>query len=200
MRRKNAFTLVEIMIALAIAGIILAAGIAPLLYTSRLIASTREEFANANRERAAVGRIFQDVREASLLNSASPLRIVAADTLASGENDLLIVWTMTPSYTLRPMGSVVWGVAGKSTLNDGLAGGIYRLVISEDIEPASVKREELDFSKAALMLPDAKGITFSALDDSEWKKEYSGASPRALRVTIIHESGEMIYEDILPNF
>jgi len=199
-RRKMAFTLAEILIALAIAGIIMTAGIAPLLYASRLISSSREQFSISSREQIAANRIFQDVREASSLNASPSLRIIPSDSLGYGENSILIVWTMTPSYSLRPMGSVAWGTGKKTVLDDNRKDGIYRLVVSGDLQPGSISPEELNFGDAVLALPGVKGVTFEALVGREWKKEYSGAAPGALRVKFRYDSREAGYEDILPGF
>ncbi|MDR1650756.1 MAG: type II secretion system GspH family protein [Synergistaceae bacterium] len=197
--RRAAFTLVEIMTALAIAGIIMTAGIAPLLYTVRIISLTRDAYTARNSEKFAINRIFSDAREILRLNMNVCLRIVPSGELGT-DSDFLVVWTMTPSYAMRPMGSVVWGIPGMTLGNDALEGGLYRLVVSGDIPPASVKPGELDFKEGTLVLRGARTIKFSALDGSEWKDEYSGAGPPALRAAIDSGYGENVYEETLPVF
>jgi prepilin-type N-terminal cleavage/methylation domain-containing protein len=196
---RNAFTLVEIMLALAIAGIIMAAGIAPLMYTLRMINATRDNFALENRERTASNRIYQDIREAVMQNSSTPLRITSDASPGSSAQSLLIVWTKTPSRTFMPMRSVIWGVPRKTVLDEDFEEGLYRWVLSEDIQPDAVKIDELKASEAALMLRGVKEVSFAVLQDSSWEEKYEGATPKALRVSFRYGTKDVVYEEILPN-
>ncbi|MDR1472690.1 MAG: prepilin-type N-terminal cleavage/methylation domain-containing protein [Synergistaceae bacterium] len=198
--KKRAFTLVEIMLALGIGGMILALGIAPLMFTARTISQTRANFASANRERAAVNRIFQDVRESVGLNVQSPVFIARRDSLEGGSDNMLMVWTIAPAYAGASMGSVVYGVPRSTVLGGDFEEGVYRWVLSDDTVPGSLGDEDLEPETARLLLGGVKGVSFHALSGSSWTDSYNGSLPRALRVTFQYEDGDVSYEDLLPNF
>ena len=160
MRKKKGFTLLEIIIALAITAIIMSAGIAPLLYTSRMIRVTRENFSKSNRERSAANRIFSDIRGAVSLNEKNPVVIKNYDEISSGANDFLIVRTTTVTNTVEPLSSVVWGKPGNVSVRDDFTPGLYRWVLSRDIPPDTVAVRELDPRDASLMLQDVDEVSF----------------------------------------
>jgi prepilin-type N-terminal cleavage/methylation domain-containing protein len=198
--RKSGFTLVEIMIAAAIAAIIITAGIAPLMYVSRIISSARENFSMDNKERSAVNRILRDVREAPNVHSNAPVRITEADDVSYGENGFLVVRTTTGTYTTRPLGSVVWGIPVESVMKNSHTRGMYRWAVSSDIQPDSVNPRELDPDNGVLVLPGVKSVAFAVLNGTSWEKNFQGARPKALRVTLAYDAGDVSYEELLPAF
>jgi prepilin-type N-terminal cleavage/methylation domain-containing protein len=197
---ERGFTLVEVLIALAIGGVIIAAGIAPLMFTVRTLARSREDFARMNMERTAVNRIFQDAREMNPLNCETPFRLGESETPGTDDGGYLAVWTSAPSYYDLPESSVVWGVPGEGVFNAETRAGLYRWVISDDMMPRSLDAAALNPESGSLAIPDVRGVSFSALDGGEWRDSYEGAFPRALRVRLKYDDGESVYEEMLPRF
>ena len=115
-RRKTGFTLVEMLIVVAITGIVITSGVAPLVYTVRLLAEAQRDFRESGAERTAVNRLFSDVREMALLHVGAPLKLIHREKLGSRGDDLLLLWTMTPRYSGLPVGSVAYGIAKDSIL------------------------------------------------------------------------------------
>lgn len=199
-RKKGAFTLVEILIVLGIAGVIVSAGVAPLLFTVRTLSNTRQAFTDAGRERAVFNRIVLDLREMALLNTASPVRVVQSEELAQKPRDALIVWTVTSAYTGGPMGNVIYAIPKESALSGTTISGLYRWMISKDITPETDLEKILEEEKPQLLLPGLDGFSVQMLRHSDWQDDYSGAIPRALRVTFGYEGDvERIYEAWFPN-
>ena len=196
---KNAFTLVEILIVLGIAGIIVSAGVTPLLFTVRTLSDTREKFTDADRERAVFNRIVQDLREAVQLHAASPIRTVKSEELAERPRDALIIWTLTPSYAGLPIGNVVYAVPKEGVFSNSENLGLYRWMIAEDITPETDLQKMLEEEDSQLMLPEVEGFSVQMLRGSEWVENYSGTTPQALRVTFEYEDTEKTYEAWLPN-
>jgi prepilin-type N-terminal cleavage/methylation domain-containing protein len=200
MTAERGFTLVEVLIALAIGGIIIAAGIAPLMFTVRTLARARDDFARINMERTAVTRIFQDAREMNPLKCETPFRLGKSETPGTDDGGYLAVWTASPSYYDLPASSVVWGVPGESVLRAETRAGLYRWVISDDAMPRSLDLAALNPESGSLAIPDVRGVSFSALDGEKWDDSYEGAFPRALRVRLKYDGGESVYEEMLPRF
>ena len=200
MRKKRGFTLLEIMIALAIAAIIISSGIAPLLYTSRMIRFAREDFSRSNRERAAVNRIYADIRGAISVNENNPVAIKEYDEISMGANDFLIVRTTAITNTISPLSSVVWGKPSDVSVRGDFEPGLYRWVLSRDVPPVGVDVRGLDPLDASLILKDVREVSFSTPRGDGWARGYTGAMPRALRVTFTYAESQAVYEEILPNF
>ncbi len=199
-KKKGGFTLVEILIVLGIAGVIVSAGVAPLLFTVRTLANTRQVFTDDNRERAVFNRIVLDLRETASLNATSPVRVVQSEELAQEPRDALIVWTVTPAYAGGPMGNVIYAIPKQSVFSDTEVLGLCRWVISEDITPETDLEQMLEEVESQLVLPGLEGFSVQMLKNSEWQDDYSGATPQALRVTFEYEDDvERIYEAWFPN-
>lgn len=199
--RRQAFTLVEILVVVGIAGIIIVAAIAPLTYTVKTIRQAQRNFSASNRERFVINQIFQDAREVLNINASSPFMLIHQDELGSNASDTLSLWTQTPSYTGGPMTCVVYRMSPKSILGPDLPKGLYRWVLSGDEQPDAIKEEDIKPEEGKLLLPDLAGIRFSVMVKSEWVDDYEGSSPQALRITLEKEKGnEVSYEGWLPQF
>jgi prepilin-type N-terminal cleavage/methylation domain-containing protein len=202
---RRGFTLVEVLIVLAIGGIIVAAGVAPLTFTVRALARARDDFARTNMERTAVTRIFQDVREMNPLNREAPFRLWKPENLKMDDGGCLAVWTSAEAYYNLPASSVVWGMSdgvepGEGEPNAETRAGLYRWVISGDAAPRSLDVAALKPETGSLAIPGVMSVSFSALDGGEWKDSYEGAFPGALRVSLRYDDGESVYEEMLPGF
>lgn len=196
--RNGAFTLAEILLVVAIMGIVVSAGIVPLLYTGRLLRATREDFATQNAERRVFNRIYQDIRGAADFH-ASPVIVLKQDSeLSSSGRDLLSMWTLTPAYARQTAGNVVYCLADRENNTATAESGLYRWILSEDLKPEDLSSAALKKFDAALLLPDVRGIEFRVQSSGEWKSVYQGAMPTALRVTFEYQDGKNTYECLLP--
>ena len=77
------------MIVVAITGIVITSGVAPLVYTVRLLAEAQRDFKESGAERTAVNRLFSDVREMALLHVRTPLKLIHKEKLGNRGDDLL---------------------------------------------------------------------------------------------------------------
>lgn len=198
--RKSAFTLVEILVVVGIAGIIIVSGITPLVYTVRALTDARQDFMRVNRERSIVNRLFGDIREIVVNQVTSPVKVLNQDKLGDKANDILLLWTITPTYADMPMGTVVYALPQGSVLKADTPPGLYRWVLSGDIQPDQFVMDDLKPEKARLLLPGVEGVSFSALEDSEWVDNYAGNMPQAFRIVLEYEKDSRTYENWLPKF
>jgi len=198
--RHRAFTLVEILVVVAIAGIIIIAALAPLTFTIRTISRAQKNFSVSNRERFVINRIFADAAEALSIQCEAPFRLIRHDELGSAADDTLLLWTKTPSYTGEAMACVAYRMLPDSILGREMPDGLYRWVLSADAQPGDIEEGDLRREDGKLVLGGLIGARFSVLKDGEWVGEYSGGIPQAIRVTLQKEEGEVAYESQLPKF
>jgi hypothetical protein len=195
--------MVEIMLVVAIAGIILAAGLVPLMYTARLMAETRAAFTRDNGERAAVARMVTDARELISINESSVVKLLRGDELGEGgDRDYLALWTLTPSYSMAPLCTVVFGLPPKSALAGDYEDGLYRWLLSDDKRPVDMTPDDLSPESGRLILRGVKGVRFLALSGTEWLDVYAGGMPQALRVGLDYgeDKESRVYDVWLPKF
>jgi prepilin-type N-terminal cleavage/methylation domain-containing protein len=184
---RKAFTLVEVMIVVGIAGLIMVVGLAPLAYSVRLMSGTMAAFAAENRERYVINSIALDVRELVINGVSGPFRLYHGDALG-GQRDYLFLWTLTPSYARLPLGTVVFGIPQNSVLGNDYQKGLYRWLLSGDLRPDDVDVDDLTPETGRLILAGVENVGFKALYGGEWVDEYSGEMPLGLRISL--EYGE----------
>lgn len=195
---RKAFTLVEILVVVGIAGIIIIAALTPLTFTIRTIRNVQKDFSVSNKERFVINQIFQDAREVVGIQCAIPFQVIHKDESGNKTDDTLLLWTITPSYSGGSMACVVYRMLPKSILGPELPEGLYRWVIAKGLQPESIEEEDIKLEEGKLVLPGIAGVRFSAMEGTEWVDEYKGRSPQALRVTLKREEGEIAYEGWLP--
>lgn len=188
------------LITLGIAGIIIASGIAPLLYTVRVLANARDDFYTANLERSVFNRMTRDMREIAVLNSSGQVRVIEGDMSVDGKNDLLILWTTTPSYSMLPLGTVAYGLSMNTVTTEEMKPGLYRWVTSSDLRSGDISFADLKPEDATLLIPDLKGVSMSCMRDIEWEEIYQGPLPKAYMVTFEYDDRKKTYETWFPNF
>lgn len=198
---RKAFTLVEILVVVGIAGIIIIAALTPLTFTIRTIRDAQRNFSVSNKERFAVNQIFQDAREVVSIHCNTPFQVIHQDELGSKADDTLLLWTRTPSYSGGSMACVVYRMLPQSVLGPELPEGLYRWVISKGLRPEKIEEADIKPEEGRLVLPGIASVRFSVMESAEWVDEYKGRSPQALKVTLKRkEEGEFIYESCLPQF
>ncbi|MDR0648118.1 MAG: type II secretion system GspH family protein [Synergistaceae bacterium] len=188
---KRAFTLVEVIIVVGIAGLIMAVGLAPLVYSVRLMSEARAAFTAESRERNAINAIAQGARELVSGGVSGPLRLMRNDALGKRQ-DYLLLWTLFPSYARLPMGTVAFGVPQDSVLGGDYPKGLYRWLLSDDRRPGVINVDEFKPENGRLILAGVESVGFEALSGGEWLDEYTGDMPQALRVFLKYgkERGE----------
>jgi prepilin-type N-terminal cleavage/methylation domain-containing protein len=198
---RRAFTLVEVMIVVGVTGLIMVIGLAPLVYSVRLMSDARAAFTEGNRERGAINAIAQDARELVSNGVSVSFRLFGRDALG-GQEDYLLLWTLSPSYARLPMGTVVFGMPPDDILGGDYPKGLYRWLLSDDLRPSEVDVEELKPENGRMILAGVENVGFEALSGGEWLDEYTGDMPQALRVFLKYgsDSGkeEKTYDVWLP--
>ena len=188
MNRRTGFTLIEMLIALGLMGILTALALAPVVVTVRRVVSAQNSSAGMLAlERAAA---FIDRELAGTIRLAKTAVIVEdAQELGGSEDDILIFMTASPSRQQLAAGSVVYKLEHGGPLSETPA-GLYRWhfpgVMPEDVDAKSLRGTD-----GQMVLPGVTAFSVEVPDGTERRKEYKGELPVGICVGMTRgEKGE----------
>ena len=157
-RKSNrGFTLMEVMVVVAIAGAIMVSAMAPMVYTVELLRNLQRDYAKTNRERFAVERIFHDVRTVIPTSFAPSFQV--------RKGNALLLWAYAPTFERLPAGCVVFAVVQEGKVPQG-KNGLYRWILPLEKSIKDVDLEKLDPAKGLLILSGIEEAVFSV-----WSKD-----------------------------
>lgn len=195
-RSRRGFTLVEILVVMALVGVIAATAFVPIVFTVERLGSLRQGFGSDTALRLASRTICRDFRHGAPLEGQAPARLVRHDVLGGGEDDVLIFWTGSRERMGKPLGSVVFSLVPEP--GDELPfKGLYRWFVPGTV-PKDVDPDALPKETAELVIPDVTGFRVAFYTSSEWVDEYLGKYPRGLRVILKRKNGDYAHVDWLP--
>jgi prepilin-type N-terminal cleavage/methylation domain-containing protein len=192
-KRKRAFTLIEILIAVALMGLVASLTLAPVVYAVRQVVETEEAYTDEAALRRTALFMAQDMM-AGLRLARVTMRVIAHETLGGGNEDTLIVASSAPAKQNMAVGSVVYKLVQRSFMNDRAIPGLYRWVLP-GILPDAVKPGELEEKDGQLVVPYVTGMKLSVYRSSEWVSDYEGKLPLAVQITLYRgeERGEYVF-------
>jgi len=177
--RKRAFTLVEVVIAMALTGLIASLALAPVIYVVRQVTETEASYADEVALRRTATFMAQDVA-AGLRLASIVVRVVAHEQFGgAGNDDTLVVASAAPAKQNQPSGSVVYRIVRASFMNDVIS-GLYRWVLP-GILPEDTEPDKLEPKDAQLVTPYVTALKLSVFEPPEWGSDYEGAIPRGMR-------------------
>ena len=197
---RSGLTLVELLVAVALMGILAVGAIAPLVLIVRRITDTETLFgADASLRIAA-----SSVVECAKGNLALPpkktvaMKIVRRDTLDGKADDIVAVWGTAAMRQGLPPGSTVYKVAREGILKSKtLPIGLYRWFIASKT-PDDIALDTLPLDSGQLVLEGVDGFSVEVWNAQEWSRTYVGEYPVGLRVTVARKEETSRYADWLP--
>lgn len=203
---KQGFTLIEVMLAVALFAIIATVALAPLMVTVRSLKDAQQKWlVNVRRERE-IKKIFSQIRAAVQEGTETCVRTERASGLSVSDDDRLAVFSLLPLKQGKPACVFVYRVFKEDKLKK-VAGGLYRfefalplddyllLPSASDRSPMNVDMEKLKPENGKNIVPDAVGMKVYVWQDGSWNEEYSGLIPQALKIEIKREKGISEYEE-----
>ena len=181
--RRRAFTLVEVLIVVLLAGIITSLALVPVVFTIRRVV----EMESSYNDTAALSRALAFVgQEAAGGLRLAPvvLRIEERSALGVGDDDVLIVASAAPAKQNEPAGSVVYKILSSSLMNENFVPGLYRWLFP-GVLPEAVNPDALDEEEGRLVLPYAVAFNVEAIVPPDRLDEYSGPLPAGLAMTLV---------------
>jgi len=185
-RRNSGFTLIEILMVVAIIGVIATAAIAPLVFTIVRVVEAEEQYSDEEALHRGLSLIIRDIFETMRTAENPLLRTVKKGILGRGDDFSLIVASTAPSRQGLSAGSVVYRVVGGSSLStlSKLPNGLYRWIIPLTL-PADVDPEKLDEKGAQLVLTGVTELKIEILIPPDWSEEaYSGGLPVGMKISL----------------
>jgi hypothetical protein len=171
----------EVLLAVALTGLIAALALAPVVYAVRQVVDTETEYSDEAALRRTIVFMAQDVA-AGLRLASTVNRVVNHESLGGGADDTLIVASSAPAKQNLPAGSVVYRVVPESFMTDAVP-GLYRWLLP-GVSPQDVEYEKLEAEKGQLTAPYVTGLNVSAFEKPDWVDDYEGALPPGMKFTL----------------
>jgi prepilin-type N-terminal cleavage/methylation domain-containing protein len=187
MHRRAGFTLIEILIAVMLTGMVTSLALAPVVVTVRRVVELQTSTSGTLALSRALSFIGRDVAGTVRLTKQA-VRVEDHQTLGSQEDDILAVMTTSPTRQQMPAGTVVYKIERGGSLR-GVVSGLYRWVLPgkqvDEVEPEKLRGED-----GQLVLPDVTGFSVEVPNGKEREKKYEGALPAGLAVALTRGTGK----------
>ena len=185
MNKKSAFTLIEVLVAVMLTGMLTTLALAPVAYTVRNVVETQNEYADFSALSRTMNFIIRDLSSAMRLSS-NVITIIDHDAMGGNAEDILMIMSTAPTAQNLPSGTLVYRVAEGGIMHGNVLPGLYRWIFPGQL-PNTIKYENLDATEAQLVLP---GIDLFSVEipkgshEDDRDKEYSGALPKGLYIKL----------------
>ena len=189
--KRKAFTLIEILIAVMLTGMLTALALAPVIITVRRVVETQEEYSNMSALSRTMNFIAKDLSAAMRLSS-NVISITDHEALGGNDDDILMIMSTAPTVQNLPAGTIVYKIDEGGLMHNNLIPGLYRWIFP-GLMPNVIKTDTLNAENAQLVLPGVNEFcveipTGSHEDDR--RKDYRGQLPAGLYIKIGRRSNE----------
>jgi prepilin-type N-terminal cleavage/methylation domain-containing protein len=204
MNRKEAppskgFTLVEVLVAVGLMGLVATLAFGPLAALALRLESVRTQYAEEAALSSALLGISADCRQILPQGGDIPFRTIRKEVLGGGRKDILLVWTGAPLSRNEPAATEVFSIAEPGPFRESVQPGLYRWTLTGTL-PMDVNPERLDPGKATLLLKGADRFTVSVFDGKEWVEDYSGPVPAGIALEISRKGVRATHVDTALSF
>ena len=201
-RGGSGFTLVEVLVSVALVGLIASLVFAPVVYVVRQVTETEAAYSDEAALRRTAVFMAQEVA-AGLRLASTVIRVIAHKELGGGDDDTLIVAGSAQAKQNLAAGSVVYRVVRRSFMNEKDVPGLYRWLLP-GILPEDVEHGKLEAKDGQLVTPYVTDMSLSVLDPPEWVSDYDGKVPIGMKFVLSRgrsaEEGESVeYVFAFPN-
>lgn len=185
MTGRRGFTLIEILVAVMLTGMLASLALAPVVATVRRVVETQAQYSDISALSRTMSFITRDIF-AAMRFSPNVMTIKDHEAIGGGDDDILMLMTTAPSVQNIASGTVVYKVSEGGMLHGDILPGLYRWVFPGRT-PSEIKTDSLNPEDAQLVLPGvdefcAEIPTNDRADDN--RKEYTGQLPAGIFIRI----------------
>lgn len=183
--KHRAFTLIEILIAVMLTGMLTTLALAPVVVTVRRVVETQEEYSDLSALFRTMSFIERDLASAMRLSS-NVITIRDHEALGGNDDDILMIMSTAPTVQGLPAGTVVYKIEEGGIMHKNIIPGLYRWMFPGKM-PNVIKTDSLNAEDAQLVLPGVNEFcvevpTGSHEDDRQ--KDFMGKLPAGLYIKI----------------
>ena len=183
--QRRAFTLIEILVAVMLTGMLTTLALAPVAYTVRRVVETQNEYADLSALSRTMNFIIRDLSSAMRLSS-NVITVVDHEAMGGNDEDILMIMSNSPTAQNLPSGTLVYKIEEGGIMHGNILPGLYRWIFPGQL-PNTIKYETLNGADGQLVLP---GIDLFSVEipegshEDDRQKEYSGQLPKGLYIKI----------------
>jgi len=175
--------MVEILLVVAIVGVIATAAIAPLIYTVLRVVDAEDQYNDKEALQRGLSLIMKDLSETMRTANEPLIRTIKKGMLGMTDDYSIIVASTALTRQNLPAGSVVYRIMRRNMFTN-LPEGLYRWIVPLT-SPADIDPEKLNEADAQLVLMGITGMKVEILIPPDWSEEaYSGNLPIGIRISL----------------
>lgn len=178
-----AFTLVEVLLAVGLMGLVASIAIGPLVALVGRLEAVQKDYAVETSLFATAGAIASDCRQLLPQGSGASLRTIRKDLVGDRRTDVLIVWTGAPLKRDLPAATEVFAILEPGPFREKIRPGLYRWTLP-GVSPDEVFPDRLDPGLGAMVARDVDRFALRVFDGKEWVEDFSGPIPPGLSIEI----------------
>ncbi len=185
MSRGKGFTLIEILIAVMLTGMLTTLALAPVVITVRRVVETQEEYSDMSALTRTMSFIERDLASAMRF-SPNTITVVDHEALGGNDDDTLMIMSTAPTVQGLPAGTVVYKIEEGGIMHRNIIAGLYRWMFPGKI-PNVIKIDTLNGEDAQLVLPGVNEFSVEVpkgANEEDRQKEYKGKVPAGLYIKI----------------
>lgn len=185
MIKRKAFTLIEILIAVMLTGMLTTLALAPVIITVRRVVETQEEYSDMSALSRTMSFIAKDLSSAMRLSS-NVITVTDHEALGGNDDDILMIMSTAPTVQNLPAGTVVYKLEEGGLMHNNIIPGLYRWIFP-GLMPNVIKTDTLNPEDAQLVLPGVNEFCVevpAGSHEDDRRKDYRGQLPAGLYIKI----------------
>ena len=177
------FTLIEILVAVMLTGLLATLALAPVASTVRRVVDTQEEYSDVAALSRTMNFITRDLYSAMRLAS-NVITVKDHESLGGHDDDVLLIMSTAPTAQNLPSGTLVYKVNEGGMLHKNIIPGLYRWIFPGKL-PNAVNTDSMEDEEGQLVLPGVSDFCVEVpmgTHEEDRRKSYSGPLPNGIYI------------------
>ena len=188
------FTLIEILVAVMLTGLLSALALAPVVITVNRVIDTQEGYSDI----AALSRTMHFIKRdltAAMRLSSNVITVKDHEAMGGYDDDTLLIMSTSPTAQELPSGTIVYKVSEGGIMHSNVIPGLYRWIFPGRL-PNAVNTDKLNVEDGQLVLPDVTEFCVeipAGSHEEDRRKTYSGQLPKGIYIKIGRVEKDSLY-------